>query len=134
MDILPIKGSELKLLLKRKGITSLMVSDNLNINRTQLSRYFTDDVAMPANFILRVAAYANLSIDDLIKKQNDTASEPTVPYIKSIDKSKTTSGIQIIIGDTYIEDIINTLQSEIEKINQELTLLKNKENKLNHAS
>jgi len=60
MDV--IKGSDLKLLLKRRGISSTYLSEMLSIHKSQISRYFTDDITMPASFLLKVAKLAGLFI------------------------------------------------------------------------
>lgn len=78
-----IKGSYLKILLKRKKISQKELCDEFGFNRTTVSRYFSDDMAMPANFIIKVAAYSGLSISDLtegndIKSEKSTNSETQI--------------------------------------------------------
>jgi len=44
-----IKGSELKLLLKRKKIFQADLVRDLGYNQTTVSRYFTGDLLIPSN-------------------------------------------------------------------------------------
>lgn len=89
MNIELIKGSKLKILLKRKGILSKDITAAFNLNKTTVSRYFTDDMQMPATFIIKVAVYAGLNISDLIEgapyildvDYTEVAAEPQVAYI-----------------------------------------------------
>ena len=85
MDV--IKGSDLKLLLKRRGITSTYLSEMLSIHKSQISRYFTDDITMPASFLLKVAKLANLEMSDLIKEDGistNIVSEPMAVYGRTV--------------------------------------------------
>lgn len=79
-----IKGSDLKLLLKRKGITQDILSKKLGVDRSQISRYFTDDVVPTYPFILKVAVISGLEIKDLVKYDNDEViiktKEPPAEY------------------------------------------------------
>jgi transcriptional regulator with XRE-family HTH domain len=79
-----IKGSDLKLLLKRKGITQELLSEKTGVVRSSISRYFTDEVTMPYHFLLKVAALSGLQIKDLIKYSDQEviikAKEPPAEY------------------------------------------------------
>ena len=114
MDV--IKGSDLKLLLKRKGITSTYLSEKLSIHKSQISRYFTDDIAMPANFIVKVAKLASLEISDLIKMdKDDIVSEPAVPY-KKIEKMSTPANVDVIIDGVSITDYIQKVEKRLSEM------------------
>lgn len=129
-----IKGSELQLLLKKRGILQKDICKKLNINQSQVSRYFTDDINMPATFVIDVAVMANLTIDELIKSQPNKVLEPHVPYIKRVNSLNTNKGTSIMIDNSPLDEVILYLKSEIERINSELIKLKNNNSKLNHAS
>lgn len=62
MDV--IKGSDLKLLLKKKGISQKDLIDSLGFNQTVISRYYNDKNEMPASFLLKVAKMAGLKMSD----------------------------------------------------------------------
>ncbi len=62
-----ISGQSLKLLLKKKGISQQDIIKQFGMHQGTVSRYFTERDKMPADFLLRVAAYAKLSLSDLIK-------------------------------------------------------------------
>jgi len=76
-----ISGSALRLKLKRKGISSVDICRDLGYNKTTVSRYFTNDTAMPATFIIKVAAYAKLSLHDLIDDAHIIDITPPPPAI-----------------------------------------------------
>lgn len=67
MSIDLISGSQLKILLKRRGIKINDLVEVFDFNRITISRYFNDRNPIPADFIVKVAAYANLSLNDLIE-------------------------------------------------------------------
>lgn len=71
MSIKLISGKNLKILLKRKGISQKELIAKFGLHQTTVSRYLTDSMQMPASFILKVAKYANLSINDLIEGDID---------------------------------------------------------------
>lgn len=69
-----IKGSDLKLKLKRKGILQQDIVKKFGYNANTVSRYLseTNPMQMPASFILNVASFAKLNISDLIQgDEND---------------------------------------------------------------
>ena len=118
-----IKGSDLKLLLKRKGITQSKLSEDLGIDRTQMSRYFTDDVIPTYPFILKVAALAGLSIQDLVKfdkKEVKAFNEPQVEYIRTEIAEKS-----IALDD--LGKIIRDMQTKITELQKEVKELKKRE-------
>lgn len=61
-----ISGQSLKLLLKKKGISQQDIIKQFGMHQTTVSRYFTERDKMPADFLLKVAAYAGLRLEDLI--------------------------------------------------------------------
>lgn len=118
-----IKGSDLKLLLKRKGITQSKLSEDLGIDRTQMSRYFTDDVIPTYPFILKVAAVAGLSIEDLVKFDKNEVkafNEPQVEYIRKEIAEK-----PIALDD--LGKIIRDMQTKITELQKEVKELKKRE-------
>lgn len=143
MSIELISGSQLKILLKRRGIKISELVDAFEFNRITISRYFNDHVPMPADFIIKVAKFAGLSLDQLlegqfessvkINPQTDVAAEPETEYIQEPPPEAPppepkspiiiidTSGLEHKLTDLYhkIEDI----QHEIEDIKKELELV-----------
>lgn len=122
-EIIPIKGSELKIILKKKRITQNMLSDFFGIHRTTISRYFTDDIQMPASFILKVAVYAKLDIKDLITSgyigKSMVVTEPEVPYVtKKQDEVKAEPIIKL--NFTVLEKRLIYLENEMRKVKSEL--------------
>lgn len=116
MDV--IKGSDLKLLLKKKGISSAYLSESLSIHKSQISRYFTDDVAMPAIFILKVAKLADLEISDLIKEDGistKVASEPMAVYERTVKKEPkaVTHDIEVSINGMSITKYIRMVEQRL---------------------
>lgn len=87
-----ISGKELKLILKRKRILQSHLVEEFGMNKSTLSRYFSDSMQMPAAFILKVAHYAKLELKDLVKEEKrpilyaigeesiSMAAEPTEKY------------------------------------------------------
>ena len=127
-----IKGSDLKLLLKKKGITQKFLSESLGIHMTTISRYFTNDIMMPATFILRVAVLADLKIENLVKYKdteklilfaNESQAEYKVTSKKEIDS--------INVDDLSI--IIRGIQNKIQDIQKDLKVLKEKEKRKEFA-
>lgn len=66
MSIDLISGSQLKVLLKRRGIKINDLVEAFDFNRITISRYFNDRNPIPAEFIIKVAKFAHLTLDDLI--------------------------------------------------------------------
>jgi transcriptional regulator with XRE-family HTH domain len=123
-----IKGSDLKLLLKRKGLTQEFISESLGINRSQISRYFTDDVVPTYPFVIKVAALAGLSIDDLIKhdkKEVKAFNEPQAAYHR-------TEKPEVITIDN-LGTIIREMQNKIQDLQKDLKVLKEKEKRKEFA-
>ena len=138
-----IKGSELKLKLKRKRITSREICEKLGYNKTTVSRYFTDDMAMPATFIVKVAFFAKLNIHDLITGDpNDVedfiidadwseslpelAAEPQAEYQRlppapmQLPEPPTPQRPVIIIDTSHLETTLSDLQSQIDDIRRQI--------------
>lgn len=144
MSIELISGSQLKILLKRRSIKISELVDAFDFNRITISRYFNDHVPMPADFIIKVAKFAGLSLDQLLEGQfessvtetthTDVAAEPEIEYVQEPAPAPEpppepthpviiidTSGLEHKLSDLYhkIEDI----QHEIEDIKKELELV-----------
>jgi transcriptional regulator with XRE-family HTH domain len=93
-----ISGAELRLILKRKRILINDLIEEFGYNRTTISRYLNDKQQMPAHFIINVAAFAGLSIEQLlekpVKKYNTQlpnslrAAEPLTAYQRNKKKNE----------------------------------------------
>jgi len=118
-----IKGSDLKLLLKRKGITQVFLEKELEVQQSLISRYLTDDVVPPYHFVLKVAALAGLSIEDLVKydkKEVKAFHEPQAEYFRT---EKTDKAIPI----DDLGKIIREMQTKITELQKEVKELKKRE-------
>lgn len=62
-----IKGSDLKIKLKRKKVKIDDIVNQYGLVRTTVSRYLNDHMAMPATFIIQVAEFTGMSIDEFIE-------------------------------------------------------------------
>jgi transcriptional regulator with XRE-family HTH domain len=147
MSIDLIKGSKLKILLKRKGILSKHITEAFGLNRTTVSRYFTDDMAMPATFIVKVAFYAKLDINDLITGDpNDVqdfiidadwtdadtppvpqlAAEPTPEYQRlpptapMLPEPAAPERPVIFIDTSHLDHTLSNLQAQIDAIRRQI--------------
>lgn len=141
-----ISGRELKLLLKRRRISSIEICKALNMSQAQVSRYFTNEVAMPATFIIKVAAYANLSLHDLIEggfpeaqviditpppPAITAAAEPAPVYESKKAPDPVPAPSPLVSIDVSALDIIihelrtklTVMEHEVSKIRQELELV-----------
>jgi transcriptional regulator with XRE-family HTH domain len=142
MDIKLISGKKLKILLKRKGISQQELIKKFGFHQTTISRYFTDDQAMPASFIIKVAAYAGLTLDQLTEghiepaiidvPHMEVAAEPVLNYIPEPAKKEVippppppeTSRPVIRIDTSDLEHKLSDLYHKIEEIQQELSEIK----------
>ena len=143
MSIELIKGSKLKILLKRKGILSKHITEAFGLNRTTVSRYFTDDMAMPATFIVKVAFYAKLNIEDLIIGDHDDvedfiidtdwtealtsiASEPVEEYQRlppaapMLPEPPAPQRPIVVIDTSHLDRALSDLQSQIDDIRSKI--------------
>jgi transcriptional regulator with XRE-family HTH domain len=141
-----ISGKQLKLLLKRRRISSIELCRVLNMSQAQVSRYFTNEVAMPATFIVKVAAYANLSLNDLTEgsiaeaqviditppaPQVTIAAEPAPTYESKRPPDPAPVPSPLVQIDVSALDIIihelrtklTVMEHELGKIKQELELV-----------
>jgi len=133
MDV--IKGSDLKLLLKRRGISSTYLSESLSIHKSQISRYFTDDIAMPATFIIKVAKVARLEISDLIKEDGIStkiASEPMAVYERTIknEPKAVTPDIEVCINGMSISAYIQMVEQRLADMERSVMDLQKKSNRV----
>lgn len=124
-----ISGSKLKIMLKRKRILQKDICENLNMNQATVSRYFTNDMSMPATFILRVAKFANFSIDELIETYEIGDISPQVlneqkgGYDRSGGGDPSKRGGNGLIDTEALEAVIGDLQkrlTDLEKMAGEL--------------
>jgi transcriptional regulator with XRE-family HTH domain len=154
MNLELIKGSQLKILLKRKGIKSMDIVEAFDLNRIMVSRYFNDKAAMPADFIIKVAIYSKLSITDFIETKGDfydvidlsehheqiSAAEPEIKYIPEPAKKIEIPPLKlpehpkpfINIDTTELEDKITDLYHKIEDIQQQIGDIKKELELVNH--
>lgn len=102
MSIDLISGSQLKILLKRRGIKINDLVEEFNFNRITISRYFNDRNPIPAEFIVKVAAYANLSLHDLIEGGFPEAAADFTAFLKKSNSTHCYSSTRIFsIGDRF---------------------------------
>jgi transcriptional regulator with XRE-family HTH domain len=129
--------------LKRKKITSAEICNKLGYNKTTVSRYFTDDMAMPATFIVKVAFYAKLNIEDLIIGDHDDvedfiidtdwtealtsiASEPVEEYQRlppaapMLPEPPAPQRPIVVIDTSHLDRALSDLQSQIDDIRSKI--------------
>jgi transcriptional regulator with XRE-family HTH domain len=132
-----IKGSELKVKLKRRKIKIDDIVAKYNLNRATVSRYLNDHIAMPATFIIQVAEFAGLEIDDfmegkavkqeIIKEEKPApveykfqetapliAAEPEVRYETSKKRER------IVIDLTDWEERLEAVEFKLHELEKEL--------------
>jgi transcriptional regulator with XRE-family HTH domain len=140
-----IKGSDLKLKLKKKGILQQDIVKKFGYNANTVSRYLseTNPMQMPASFVINVAIMAKLNLSDLIQGYNDpyiitdmrdkeVAAEPQVPYIAApIQKELPPPPPQeihksdlVTIDVSRLTDIIDKLRTQLENVEQTVMDLK----------
>jgi hypothetical protein len=139
-----IKGSDLKLKLKRKRILSVDICRDLGYNENTVSRYFKNKMAMPAKFIVNVAAYAGFSISDLVEGNISeygidtrpvavTADDPEIKYTTTPKPKPQKSKKELITIDTSkVEAYLEELQKKIDMVQQEVIDLKKGVDIINH--
>ena len=126
-----LKGSELKIKLKRRRIKIDDLVAHYGLSRQTVSRYLNDHMAMPATFIIQVAEFANMSIQDFISgsmKESEVITHKLTP-IKTYPSPEVVETIaaeapveyktekeRIIVDFTNIEERISTIEKEIEDI------------------
>lgn len=140
MSINLISGENLKILLKRKGITQKEIIEKFGLHQTTVSRYLTGSMQMPASFILKVAKYANLSINDLIEGDidphtidieyneiHDTASlvaEPLPTYSKAApiydDEEPVIDTSSIITKLDELSGVVDFIKTKIDDIKRDV--------------
>jgi transcriptional regulator with XRE-family HTH domain len=141
-----ISGKSLKLLLKKKGISQQDIIKEFGMHQGTASRYFTERDKMPADFLLKVAAYAGLQLKDLIEGYTEphtidiphieVAAEPATPYIAAPPRAGSTPAaaptpsplVQIDVSalDIIIHELrtkLTVMEHELGKIKQELELV-----------
>jgi hypothetical protein len=139
-----IAGKELRLKLKRKGISSVDIVRDLGYNKSQVSLYFTDNRAMPAHFIVSVASYAKLDISDLVEggigdlhvmdlkapppaPVADVAAEPAPTYQSKASKKTPRLSLPetlIHMDSTKLDLIIHELYTKMQIMQQDIHLLR----------
>lgn len=144
-----IKGSDLKLKLKKKGILQQDIVKKFGYNANTVSRYLseTNPMQMPASFVINVAIMANLNISDLIEGYDDPytiidmsdkepkslAAEPQVQYITAPkvpelpqpkEDHKEDIKDLVTIDVTGLTKIIDNLREQIDHVEQTVMDLK----------
>lgn len=133
MNIELIKGSNLKIKLKRKGILSKDIQAAFNLNQTTVSRYFTNDMAMPATFIIKVMKYANFTVDDMIEGPDKSitythpddaqiAAEPAETYLPAPAPQRDIDVPVLNMSDLL--DQVADLRAQLESLEQTINDLK----------
>ncbi len=132
MDV--IKGSDLKLLLKKKGISQKDVVDTLGFAQNMVSRYYNDKNEMPASFILKVAKLARLQMSDLAKGDGPSVhivSEPSVVYERTPKKEPIhTTGIDVLINGMPIGEYIQMVEKRLADMERSLKEMEKKGHKV----
>ena len=147
MSVELISGNQLKILLKRKGIKINDLVAAFNMNRISVSRYLNGHNPMTGEFVIKVAAYAGLSLNDLIEGKIETykfqadhsvAAEADIIYesIEIIEEEtkpdtpaqyalpepeyKNTKNNLITIDTSKVEAYLEELQKKIDMVQQEV--------------
>lgn len=133
MDV--IKGSDLKLLLKKKGISQKDLIDSLGFNQTVISRYYNDKNEMPASFLLKVAKLAGLEMSDLLKEDGIStkiASEPMAVYERTIknEPKAVTPDIEVCINGMSIAAYIQMVEQRLADMERSVMDLQKKSNRV----
>jgi len=110
-----MKGSDLKVLLKRKKISQKELCEALGYNQATLSRYFTDNLSISAQFLVDMMIYSKISVKDVIEKGIELdsiaphllAAEAQAPY--GSDRANTIRELRGTMK--LIEDRLNELES-----------------------
>lgn len=139
MNVKLISGKKLQIILKKKGIKQNDLVEITGIAQEQISRYFNDKNAMPASFIIQVAFYAGMKLDDLIEgtiepntidiTYTDVAAEPQVQYITApkvpeLPEAKEDPKDLVIIDVSGLTKIIDNLREQIDHVEQTVMDLK----------
>jgi len=138
MEIDIIKGSDLKILLKRKGVKINDLSDTFGLSRITVSKYLNDKSTIPASFIIKVIAYAGLKLEDMIAgsiephtidvdyddvSDNAAESEPLylpAPVVPELPASPALDITQLLTKLTEISGVVDYLNQKIEALKDEL--------------
>lgn len=128
IDIDCISGSELRNLVRSRGIRNRDLEEALVMPQTVISRYLNDHVAMPASFIVKVAAICGFTISDLITGPDadkvpvfipptdtpDTAAEPVPVYGENLIPVSQALDIPSLLS------IIQQMQDTIRRMDKQL--------------
>lgn len=90
MSTFIITGSDLKEIIRDKNIRNKDLVNITGKSVTEISRYLRNKTKMPYDFLLQIANYAHLQIDDLIKSDPipyDVFLEPTTTVAAEPDPS-----------------------------------------------
>lgn len=144
-----IKGPDLKLKLKKKGVLSVDICRAFGYNKTTVSRYLSGNMQMPASFIFNVAIFAGFNIADLVEVNKDKKdylldenytdvidilSEPDEiyhPITKELPapiKEDTSAPVHtksslIQLDTTTLEKMLQDMQSVISDLNRSFTVM-----------
>lgn len=126
-----LKGSELKIKLKKRKIKIDDLVSHYDLSRQTVSRYLNDHMAMPATFIIQVAEFAHMDIQDFISgsmKESEVMTPKLTP-IKIYPSPEVVETIaaeapveyktekeRMVVDFTLIEERISTIEKEIEDL------------------
>ena len=122
-DTVLIKGSELKIKLKKKKVKLEEFANHYGLVRTTISRYLNDHMAMPASFIIQVADYTGMEIKDFMRnKDEDIDSSSSKEYSYADDDQ--------ILPAEDIQESYHPDEKEIFELKEQDPEEYNRENKL----
>lgn len=127
-----INGSDLALLLKKKGIKQKTICEKLNIDQSLVSKYYNDVFTMPAPFLLKVAALAGLEMNDLVKLEKqkpDTIKEPEAIYKKK--EKEDLINIEMLINGTSVSDYLSKIEQRLADMERTIQDMEKKSIKVN---
>jgi transcriptional regulator with XRE-family HTH domain len=77
-----LRGEELKIFLKKKGISATEISERLGITRTSLSRYFGGEFKPSLEFYFKLSEEFKIPLSSLILDLDSLIEDPEVKYGK----------------------------------------------------
>jgi len=118
-----ILGSELKILLKRKGIMQSDIVRQFNVDQPLMSRYMTDKTKMPYDLFITIAYKFGLQITDLVV--DDFKKYPDIEESVMTLQEPTAAELMEKYGR---KNQIEKLAAEVAAINEQLQNLMKNEN------
>ncbi|HMR88770.1 MAG TPA: helix-turn-helix transcriptional regulator [Saprospiraceae bacterium] len=124
-----INGSELALILKKKGIKQKTICEKLDIDQTLVSKYYNNVHTMPGDFIIKVAKLAGLEISDLIKSDDlpvNIVNEPSEIYEKSDKAHQSASKVDLLVDGLSISEYIKKIEQRLAEMERSVIDLQKK--------